>query len=160
MPAALWVRTELTAHGVPFEQLRHPAAYTAQQLARTEHVSGHRVAKVVAALADGRPVELILPASRRVDLEKLREALGAEEVRLASEEEMAEVFTGCETGAIPALRHWEGVPVLMDRDMPVDGDVVFPAATHTDAVRLPFRDWYEMVRPYVADFSRPEAAMD
>jgi len=136
--------------------LRHPSAYTAQQMAAREHVSGRRVAKVVAALADGRPVELILPATRRVDLERVRQALGAEEARLASEEEMAKVFTDCEVGAIPPMRHWEGVPVLMDGSMPTDGDLVIVAGTHTDAIRLPFRDWYEMVNPQVVPISEDD----
>ena len=160
MSASLWIRESLASRGIPFEEMRHRTAYTAREVARREHVSGHRFAKVVAALADGRPIELILPASRRIDLELLRHALGARQVRLATEQEMAEVFTDCEIGAIPALRHWVGVPVLMDRSMPTDGDVVFQAGTHTEAVRLPFRDWYEMVKPTVASFSRPEATAD
>jgi Ala-tRNA(Pro) deacylase len=141
MSPSLWIRESLSARGIPFEEMHHQTAYTAQQVAAREHVSGHRVAKVVAALADGRPVELILPASRRIDLELLKHALGASQVRLASEEEMAKVFTDCEVGALPALRHWQGVPVLMDRAMQVEGHLVFQAGTHTDAIRVPFRDW-------------------
>jgi Ala-tRNA(Pro) deacylase len=156
MSASTWIRTSLTARGIPFEEMHHPPAFTAQQVAAREHVSGHRMAKVVAAVVDGRAVELILPASRRVDLERVKEVLGAKDVRLASEEEMGRVFTGCEVGAIPALRHWEGVTVLMDRTMPVDGDLVIQAGTHTDAIRLPLREWFEMVNPQVVSISRPE----
>ena len=47
-------------------------------LAQREHFSGHRVAKVVVAMVDGRPVELILPASRRVRLDRVQRLLGAE----------------------------------------------------------------------------------
>src|SRR5437763_45727 len=82
----------------------------AQKLAQVEHISGHRVAKVVIAMADGLPVELILPATRRVCLEKLRKVLGAWDVRLASETEMEDFFPGCEVGAVPPLDHWPGVP--------------------------------------------------
>jgi Ala-tRNA(Pro) deacylase len=145
----------LILRGIPFEELQHPAVYTAQEVAQREHVSGRRVAKVVVVMADGRPVELILPASRHVDLERVREVLNANAVRLATEEEMAHVFTECEVGAIPALRQWRGVGVLMDRSLSVEGDIVLQAGTHTDAVRLRFRDWYELVGPQVASFSEP-----
>jgi Ala-tRNA(Pro) deacylase len=118
-----------------------------------EHFSGHRVAKVVVVVADERLVELILPASRHVNLQRVRAVLGARSVRLASEEEMAKCFTDCEPGAIPALAHWKGVAVLMDRSLNVQGDFVFQAGTHRDAVRLNFRDWYELVSPQVATFS-------
>ena len=68
---------------------------------------------------------------------------------------MEKCFTDCEVGAIPALRHWQDVSVLMDRSLNGEGDIVFQAGTHADAVRLNFRDWYKMVDPQVATFSEP-----
>jgi Ala-tRNA(Pro) deacylase len=143
----------LDLRGIPYEELQHPEVYTAQEVARQEHVSGHRVAKVVVVVADGLPVELVLPATRHVNLSRVRRALRARRARLATEEEMEEFFTGCEVGAVPSLRHWEGVPVLMDPSLNVAGKVLFQAGTHRDAVLLDFRDWYELVGPQVAEIS-------
>ncbi len=153
-----WVRKVLRLRGVPFEELHHNEVYTAQEVAHLEHFSGHRVAKVVVIMADGRPVELVLPATRQVQFDRLRAILGAGQVRLATEEEMAKFFTDCEVGAVPPLRHWQGVDVVMDRALEVEGDILFQAGTHADAVRLNFRDWYELVRPQVASFSKPAEA--
>jgi hypothetical protein len=47
------------------------------------------------------------------------------------------------------------VEVLMDRSLNVEGPILFQAGTHADAVRLNFRDWYELVHPQVATFSEP-----
>jgi Ala-tRNA(Pro) deacylase len=145
----------LEHRGIPFEEMHHRAAYTAQEVAGREHVSGHRVAKVVVVMADRRPVELVLPATRHVSLDRVRTVLQAQEVRLATEEEMAQFFTDCEVGATPPLRHRKDVGVLMDRSLNVEGDILFQAGTHADAIRLRFRDWYEMVSPQVASFSEP-----
>jgi Ala-tRNA(Pro) deacylase len=145
----------LELRGIPFEELHHAEGYTAQEVAQREHFSGHRVAKVVVVIADGRPVELILPASRHVNLDRVRTVLHAHAVRLASEDEMEKYFTDCEVGAIPALRHWKDVDVLMDRSLNVEETILFQAGTHADAVRLNFQDWYEMVKPQVARFSEP-----
>src|SRR5579864_7106870 len=101
MATATWVRDELDRQGIAFEELHHPDAYTAQEVAQQEHVSGHRVAKVVCVMADGQAVELVLPASRRVRLDWVRQRLGARKVRLATEEELGQHFTDCEPGAIP-----------------------------------------------------------
>jgi Ala-tRNA(Pro) deacylase len=155
MATPMWIRKMLEMRGIPFEEMHHAEAYTAQELAQREHVSGHRVAKVVVVMADGRPVELILPASRHVNLERVRTVLGVREVRLATEAEMEGFFTDCELGAVPALRHWPNVDVLMDPSLNVEGPIVFQAGTHADAVRLSFRDWYELVGPQVATFSEP-----
>src|SRR5262245_34232523 len=130
MATATWVREELDRRGVPYEELHHADAYTAQQVAQAEHVSGHRVAKVVCVMVDGRPVEVVLPASRRVNLDQVRQVRGARDVRLASEEEMAAYFDDCEVGAIPALRHWKGVDVIMDGNLRCNGDILIQAGTH------------------------------
>jgi Ala-tRNA(Pro) deacylase len=157
MATPLWIRKMLQQRGIAFEELHHPLVFTAQEVAQCEHVSGHRVAKVVVVIADGLPVELILPATRHVDLERVRAILGVRRIRLATEQEMEMDFNDCEVGAIPALRHWKDVQVLMDRSLAVEGDIIFQAGTHEDAVRLNFRDWYEMVKPQVATFcERPE----
>jgi Ala-tRNA(Pro) deacylase len=157
MATMTWIRNTLERRAIPFEELHHPEAYTAQEVAQMEHFNGHRVAKVVVVVADDRFVELILPASRHLNLQRVRAVLGARNVRLANEEEMAKCFTDCEPGAIPALAHWKGVAVLMDRSLNVQGDILFQAGTYRDAVRLNFRDWYELVSPQEAAFSeQPE----
>ena len=82
--------------------------------------------------------------------------LGAREVRLASEAEMDRIFGDIETGAIPALRHWKDVEVVMDEAMKVDGEIVLHGGTHRDTVRLQFRDWFDMVKPRVGAFTELE----
>src|SRR5262245_36000506 len=155
MATATWIREELDRWGVAYQERHHPEAYTAQEVARREHVSGHRVAKVVGVLADGRPVELILPASRQVRLDSVKDLLGAGELRLATEEELCRYFTDCEVGAIPALRHWPGVEVIMDGHLSCDGDIFLLGGTHRDALCMRFDDWFAMVSPRVELLSEP-----
>lgn len=156
MATATWIKDLLEEQGVAFEEMHHREVFTAQEVAQSEHVSGHRLAKVVIVIADGQPVELVIPASRRVVLEKIQRMLGAHQVRLASEAELDRIFTDVETGAIPALRHWNNVDVIMDESMKVDGDIVLQGGTHQDTVRLSFNDWYGMVRPRVGSFTELE----
>lgn len=158
MATIAWIKSMLDLRGIPYEERHHRPAFTAQEVAQSEHISGHRVAKVVVVMTDGRPVELVLPASRRVILGRVKELLGAQEVRLASEEEMQWIFTDCETGAIPPLRHWKDVAVIMDAAMTDATDLVFQAGTHEEVIRLRFVDWFELVRPVVWSFSEPEHA--
>ncbi len=156
MATTQWIKSRLARRGIAFDERHHRAVFSAQEVAQSEHISGHRVAKVVVVLADGRPVELILPASRRVVLGRVQERLGAEDIRLASEDEMDRIFPVCETGAIPPLRHGSDVEVLMDASMPSTGDLVFQAGTHENVIRLKCRDWFGLVKPLVGSFSEPE----
>lgn len=153
MSTATWIRNELEQHNVAFDEMHHREAYTAQAVAQQEHISGHHVAKVVIVIADGRPVELVLPASRRVMLDRVKDLLQAKEVRLATEEEMEQRFPDCERGAIPPLRHWDGVEVIMDATLQTAGTILFQAGTHCDALRVQFDDWFRLVNPRVEWFS-------
>ncbi len=155
MATPIWIKKMLQLRGISFTETHHPEVYTAQELAQREHISGHRVAKVVVVLADGKPVELILPASRRVLLDRVKEIMKAQTVRLATEEEMSQVFAEVETGAIPPLPHWKNVQVLMDNTMHVDGEILFQAGTHRDCMLLRFQDWFRVVEPRVASFTAP-----
>src|SRR5262245_60900842 len=155
MATATWIREELDQRGIAYQELHHADAYTAQEVALSEHTSGHRVAKVVGVLADGRPVELVLPASRKVRLDLVNEILGARDVRLAAEDELRRHFPGCEVGAIPALRHWQGIAVIMDGHLCCDGDILLLGGTYRDAVRMRFDDWFRLVQPRVEFFSEP-----
>lgn len=150
-----WVKKMLRLRGIAFEELQHAEAFTAQQVAQREHVSGHRVAKVVVVKAADRFVELILPASRKVEMQLVREVLNVPQARLASEAEMERAFPDCEPGSLPPLDHYKDVEVIMDRSMEVEGDIIFQAGTHRDAVRLNFRDWFRVVQPRVEEFSQP-----
>ncbi len=149
MSTSFWIQDELEQRGIGYRASHHADAFTAQQVAQCEHISGHRVAKVVCVLADGWPVELVLPASRRVLLDWVQRILGAREIRLATEAELEQYFTGCEPGAIPALRHWQGVDVVMDGNLRVDGEILIQAGTHRDAIRMHFDDWFNLVNPRV-----------
>ncbi len=158
MAAPNWIKNMLEKRWVAYEERHHRVAFTAQEVAQSEHVSGDCLAKVVVVIADGRPVELIVPASRRVMLGRVRELLGAENVRLASEAEMDKIFTDCETGAIPPLRHWQDVAVLMDASMSKATDLVFQAGTHEDSIRLKFQNWFQLVKPRVEFFAELDHA--
>jgi len=155
MATATWVRDLLEKEGMDFEESYHQEALTAQSLAQEEHVSGHNVAKVVVVIADERPIELVLPASRKVALDLVRETLGAKEARLATEDELAIYFSDCERGAMPPFRHWQGVDVWMDESMRVPGDIMFPLGTHYDALRMHFDDWLRLVKPEIGNFTKP-----
>ena len=153
MAAKTWIKKMLERHGVDYEERYHRDAFTAQQVAEAEHVSGSRVAKVVVVVADGHLVELVLPATRRILFDRVREMLSASEVRLASEAEIERHLTEVEVGAMPPLRHWPDVPIIMDRSLKVEGDILMQAGTHTDAVGVCFDDWFNLVHPRVERFT-------
>ncbi len=83
----------LREQNVSFEHHTHTPVYTAQELAAEEHISGRDVAKVVIVQAEQQGyVMCVLPASRKLDLNKVCMAIGSRRCRLADESEMGELF--------------------------------------------------------------------
>ncbi len=140
---------------VPFEVQHHPRAITAQEVAATEHVPGQMLAKVVMVLADGEMVMLTLPAPYQVDLEKVGKLLGAEEARLAEEEEeeFEGAFPDCEVGAMPPFGNLYDLPVYVEEALAEDETIFFRAGTHTDTMSVRYADFEQLVEPTVAEFA-------
>ncbi|MCE7929322.1 MAG: YbaK/EbsC family protein [Dehalococcoidia bacterium] len=151
MPVKDELETYLRDQGVAFEEQRHRVAYTAQEVAASEHVPGMHVAKVVMVIADGETVMTVLPASFRLDLDAVATALRAKEARLAREMEFAAAFPGCEVGAMPPFGNLFGIPVLVDTSLAEDERIIFQAGTHTDTMSLRYRDFERLVKPKLAD---------
>jgi Ala-tRNA(Pro) deacylase len=143
--------------GIHYQMRRHDTAFTAQDLARKEHVSGHQVIKPVLVQVDGQFVLCALPASARVDLLELRKELGAEEMKLADERTLEQVFENCEVGAEPPIGAIFGLPTVMDDSLTDMEQVTFQAGTHADAVTIAMADYQRIAQPGIAHFARPFA---
>lgn len=142
---------------IPYRTITHPVAYTAQEEAAVAHVPGRRWAKTVVCMADDQPIQVVVPADMRVDLERLRELVGARVVRLGTEDEIAALYPGCERGAMAPFGPLYGQRVYVDTTLVDEPEIVFNAGTHADAIGMDYRDFAEIVNPVVGGVARPQA---
>ena len=147
------LRRFLDAEGVAYATMPHTEAFTAQQLAVAARVGARQVAKVVAVREEGGAhLMVVLPASCRLDLAALRRAAGRRRLSLVRESDMGRLFPDCETGAMPPVGNLYGLPVFIDACFQRDADIVFPAGSHHEVVRMPYADYVRLVRPVVGEF--------
>jgi len=152
MPVLKRLQSYLDANRVPYEVVAHARAYTAHDVAQTLEVPGNLVAKVVIVKADSYFVMSVLPATWRVDLNRLRDVLEAGDVRLATEAEIASLFPDCQVGAMPPFGNLYGVEVYVDQLLTEDESIVFEAGSYVGAMKLRYKDFSALVRPRVAAF--------
>jgi Ala-tRNA(Pro) deacylase len=145
----------LEHHGVNFSVVEHSIAYTAQEEAAATHVPGREWAKAVVCMVDDQPTLAVLSADRLVDLERFREACHAKSVRLASEAELQPLYSDCELGAMPPLGPLYKQPVIVDKRLTSDPEILFNGGSHRDAIRMRYQDFEELVKPTIADFGMP-----
>ena len=95
----------------------------------------------------------VLPANRKIVLQDLREATGAEQVKFASEEEFKKTFPDCETGAMPPFGNLYGMAVYAAAALAENEAIAFNAGSHTEVIKLAYKDFERLVKPKVARFT-------
>jgi len=137
---------------VQYEILHHPEAVTAQRIAQAEHVKGRHHAKIVMIKSGDQHLMMVLPADHQIDLEKVEKAIG-KPVSLDKEQEFKSIFPDCAIGAMPPFGNLYGVPTYVDKNLAEQDYIVFEAGTHTDAIKMSYRDYEKIVKPEVADLA-------
>src|SRR4030042_6978596 len=117
----------LDRENIKYVNLYHSIAYTAQEIAASVHVKGKEMAKTVVVKLDGRMAMAVLPASHQVDFERLRRASGAQDARLATEQEFKDLFPGCDIGAMPPFGNLFGMDVFVAQALTQDKEIAFNA---------------------------------
>jgi Ala-tRNA(Pro) deacylase len=138
---------------VKYVSIIHSPAYTAQEIAASAHIRGRDMAKTVILMVDGEMVMAVLPANRKIVLSEFREALDAAQVTFASEEQFKSRFPDCEIGAMPPFGNLYGMKVYVAPSLAQEPEIAFNAGTHTEVIRLAYRDFERLVKPLVLNFT-------
>ena len=147
------LQSYLDRMGVSYQLSFHTPVFSAQELAEKEHVPGDNVIKPVIVQADGRFIMCALPATTKVDLRRLADVLHAMHLRLAGEQELADLFPDCQLGAEPPIGFLYGMPTWIDGSLMADDRVTFQAGTHEAAVTLTMEEYKRIAQPEIGAFA-------
>ncbi len=126
--------TYLTTNGVAFEKIEHPAADSAENY---QKIMGTRLEQQAKALfvrykktGSKGFVIVTLQAQKKADLDLIRRLIHANEVRLGTKEQLAEV-TGCGYGELPPFGKIFSLQLVMDKDLLSEEKIYFNAGSLT-----------------------------
>ncbi len=152
------LRVFLDENHAEYTHTVHPTAYTAREVASAEHLPNREFAKAVIIFGDEGYHMIVVPASRLVDFQEVRLTLGFTHARLATEEEVGELFPDCELGAMPPFGNLYGMTVHLDSSIAAEEIIAFNAGTHRDVLHMHTDEYRALVHPTVVSLAR-EAAM-
>jgi len=138
---------------IKYVTITHSPTYTAQEIAASAHIPGKELAKTVIVKLDDKMAMAVLPASSKVVFDLLKKAAGANKAELASEKEFKDLFPECEVGAMPPFGNLYGMEVFVADSLAEDEEIAFNAGSHTELIRLAYKDFERVVKPKVAIFS-------
>ena len=143
----------LDINKVKYVSITHSSAYTAMEIAALAHVPGKDLAKTVMIKVNGHMAMVVLPATHMIKMDLLKKTVGNENIRLATEQEFKDKFPDCEVGAMPPFGNLYSIEVYASSALKDDEEIVFNAGTHTELIKLSYKDFERLVNPKVAEIS-------
>jgi Cys-tRNA(Pro) deacylase len=143
--------------GVDFDVLEHEHTERAADEAKALDVAPEEVAKTLVLASPSGNVRAVLAASERIDLHKVAALLGVggKKVHLATEDDLAQNYSGFELGAVPPFAGPDD-RVIVDERLGARDSVVLEAGSHETSIRLKASDLVRLTEAQVADITREE----
>jgi Ala-tRNA(Pro) deacylase len=130
----------LDAKNVKYDVIAHPPTSSSIETVETCRIPGERLAKAVLLRDEVGYALAVLPASHHIRLAELRRQFG-DDVALASEHEIEDLFEDCVRGAVPAVGECYGLDTLVDESIEEQPEVFFEAGDHATLVRMSSRQF-------------------
>lgn len=145
---------------VGYDVVEHRPTFSAAAEARASGNDPREAAKTLALHDRGGYRLAVIPASRRLDLHRVRELMGGtSHLRLATEEELETDFAMFEVGALPPLGPMVPVPEIVDVHLLYHDRILCAGGDHRHSLRIDPRDLLRLCEPRVADIcERPQPA--
>lgn len=135
MAIAKTLQNYLTKKRVKYDVVEHAPTVSSMKTAEACHIPGDRIAKAVLLRDEMGYAIAVLPASHHIRLSDLKAQFG-DDVRLASEREIAELFEDCARGAIPALGECYGLDTVIDDSIEEQPEIYIEAGDHATLVHM------------------------
>jgi len=100
---------------------------------------------------------IVIAASKLVDFQEVRAALGLSQARMAKEVELQELFPDCELGAMPPFGPLYGLPVCLDSTLASQDMIAFNAGTHREVIHMRTAEFRRLVLPRIVSLVREPA---
>ena len=143
----------LRAKQAKYEVVVHAGAVTAQEQAAATHTPGNAFVKVIVVKERDGFVLAALPASRVLDLDRLKGFIRHGEIRLATVEEIARVVPDCVPGAIPPFGALFRLPTFVDRALVNLREVTMPAGDFATSIRMRATEFRRVSTPCIGEFA-------
>jgi Ala-tRNA(Pro) deacylase len=156
MAMAMTLQSYLQNCKATYEVVPHAHSNSSMETAMAARIpADHMVKSVILGDDMGGYMMAVLPANCQVAVSKLGLHFGRN-LHLASEREIANLFSDCETGAIPAIGQAYGMMTVIDDDLGQQADLYFEAGDHEKLIHMD-TDCFMELMPEAdhARFARP-----
>lgn len=135
MSIATTVGDALEFEELDFKILRHSRTESTVHTAEAVGVEPEKLAKAVLLKDPHGYLLAVAPASRALDISILRRELHRQ-LRVATEDDLDELFCDCAIGSVPPIGPWYRVPTVVDLALRAQPDIYFEAGDHESLIHV------------------------
>jgi Ala-tRNA(Pro) deacylase len=146
------VKNYLDKQNVDYEEIAHRTVYTAYDAAQTLKKELKEIAKNLLVKADSTYALVVVPADKKLDLKKIKKALGAKKISIPNEKVMVRVLK-IKPGAMTSFGKLHKLETLVDKAMLGTKKAIFSAGSVSDSVFMKVKDYVQMEEARMADIA-------
>lgn len=134
---------------VQYETIQHHTVYTAFDKAATLKVPQNIIAKTLVVTLDKKPVLVVIPANKNLDIQKFKKiakvslSSGAKankrqinKINFATEAWMKKNLKGVKTGAVPPFGNLWGLPTFIDKTLLRNSKIIVNAGDYEWSIKI------------------------
>jgi len=145
----------LDKHGINYDVLEHKTVYTAYDLAQTLKKELKEIAKTLALKADKQYILIVLPASHRADLAKLKKLLKVSKLEIIKEKKLSDVFK-MKPGTVAPFAKFLNIPVFLDKSLLKNKLIIASAGSYSKKFQMKLKDFMETGAEVVGTFGQAQ----
>jgi len=147
----------LDKQGAKYAIVTHRKVYTAYDAAQTLKKKLDEIVKNLLVKTDKGYVVVVLPASKNVNLAKLKKLINAQgkgikKVELPKEQVMVRLFK-VKPGALPAFGSLHDLEVYMDKSMQKVKKAIFASGSFTESIEMAMKEFEKLEKPVIGVFA-------
>ena len=138
---------------ITYHVFEHEPVHTSEDAARVRKTPLHQGAKALVLYGDKKPLMVVLPADRKLDMKLMKDTYGIRDLRMATPDEVQQI-TSVPIGAVPPLGNLFDIPVYMDKGMRDNTEISFNAGLHTKSISMREINFEAVVKPIVGNIAK------
>ena len=158
MPVPKKIQNYLDKRGAKYAIVTHKKVYTAHDAAQTLKKKLDEIVKNLLVKTDKGYVMVLLPASKNLDMDKLKKLInakgkGVKKVEIPKEGVMVKVFK-VKPGALPAFGKLHDLEIYMDKNLKKLKKAVFSSGSFNESVEMAIKEFEKLEEPVIGLFSK------
>ncbi|MBN1502750.1 aspartate--tRNA ligase [Candidatus Woesearchaeota archaeon] len=145
------IRNLLIKDNIKYKEYHHKPVYTSEQAAKIRGTKLEQGAKALIFKTSKGYIMVVISAAKKIDSDKLKKILKVEKLQLANAKEVKKI-TGLSIGAMPPFGNLFDMKAYVDESLEKQKEIVFNAGSHTNSIKMKYKDWEKVVKPLVRDF--------